>query len=248
MHSEPSMPPSWQSLITSRQGSATRCTIGQYSPLTKRFSPASTSLTIYTWIDAHVEIFHLEFCKNILGIHRNAPNLGCRAELGRFPLLSEKRAAKFWLHLSDTPTDSYHHSAFTYRKKHPESDPLHYLVEKHQLNSTIQFKYSKMKETEKITQEEYIHDWQHKVAQLKKLTYFHSIKSDYKLAPYRSSIKNYGQRKLLTKYRLSEHSLSVETSRHKQSWRARELRLCSHCTERECVCVCERERARVCIV
>ncbi len=44
-------------------------------------------------------------------------------------------------------------------------------------------------------------------------------------------MKDYGQRKLLTKYRLSEHSLSVETGRHKQSWRARELRLCSHCTE-----------------
>ncbi len=105
---------------------------------------------------------------------------------------------------------------------------MHYLVDKNQFNSTIQFKYSKVKETEKITQEEYIHDWQHKVAQLKKLTYFHSIKSDDKLAPYLIKIKDYGQRKLLTKYHLSEHSLSVETGRHKQSWRARE---CSHCTE-----------------
>ncbi len=187
-----------------------------------------------SWDKNPVEIFHLEFCKNILGIHRNAPNLGCRAELGRFPLLSEiqKRAAKFWFHLSDTPTDSYHHSAFTYRQKHPESDPMHYLVEKHQLNSTIRCKHSKVKETETITQEEYIHDWQQKVTQVKKLTYFHSIKSDYKLAPYLSIIKGYGQRKLLTKYRLSEHSLCVEMGRHKQSWRPRELRLCSHCTDR----------------
>ncbi len=76
---------------------------------------------------------------------------------------------------------------------------MHYLVEKNKLNSTIQFKYSKIKETEKITQEEYIHDWQKKVAQLKKITYFHSIKSDYKLAPYLSNIKNYGKRKLLKK-------------------------------------------------
>ncbi len=127
-------------------------------------------LNYETWDKNPVEIFHLEFGKNILGIHRNAPNLGCRAELGRFPLLSEiqKRAAKFWFHLSDTPTDSYHHSAFTYRQKHPESDPFHYLVEKHQLNSTIQCKHSKVKETEKITQEEYIHDWQQKVTQVKK--------------------------------------------------------------------------------
>ncbi len=160
-------------------------------------------------------------------------NLGCRAELGRFPLLSEiqKRAVKFWFYLSDTPIDSYHHSAFTYRQKHPESDPMHYLVEKHQVNSTIRCKLSKVKETEKITQEEYIYDWQQKVTQVKKWPYFHSIQSDYKLAPYLSIFKGYGQRKLLTKYRLSEHSLCVETGRHKQSWRARELRLCSHCTD-----------------
>ncbi len=175
-----------------------------------------------------------------LGNSQKRPKSGLQGRTGQIPLLSEiqKRAAKFWFHLSDTPTDRYHHSAFTYRQKHPESDPLHYLVEKHQLNSTIQCKHSKVKETEKITQEEYIHDWQQKVTQVKKLTYFHSIKSDYKLAPYLSCIKNYGHRKLLTKYRLSEHSLSVETGRHKQSWRARELRLCSHCTVCVCVCVC----------
>ncbi len=73
---------------------------------------------------------------------------------------------------------------------------MHYLVEKHQLNSTIRCKHSKVKETETITQEEYIQDWQQKVTQVKKLTYFHSIKSDYKLAPHLSIIKGYGQRKL----------------------------------------------------
>ncbi|KAI2642407.1 hypothetical protein H4Q32_030857 [Labeo rohita] len=125
-------------------------------------------LNYETWDKNPVEIFHLEFCKNILGIHRNAPNLGCRAELG--------------------------------------------------------FTITVLSLIGKNTQRQ-------KVTQVKKLTYFYSIKSDYKLAPYLSSIKNYGHRKLLTKYRLSEHILSVETGRHKQSWRARELRLCSHCTE-----------------
>ncbi len=42
---------------------ATGRTIGQYSPLTKRFSPTWTSLTVYTRIDAHKQtdsaILHL---------------------------------------------------------------------------------------------------------------------------------------------------------------------------------------------
>lgn len=111
-------------------------------------------------------MFHLEFCKNILGLQRNTPSLGCRAELGRFPLLAEiqKRTAKFWFHLSDTVTDDYHHCTLTYRTGHPESEPMHYLVEKHQLSSTIQLRHAKVKEIGKLTQEEYIHDWQIKVA------------------------------------------------------------------------------------
>lgn len=190
-------------------------------------------LNYESWDKNPVEIFHLEFCKNILGLHRNAPSLGCRAELGRFPLLSEiqKRAAKFWFHLSDSQADAYHHCALAYRAGHPETDPLHYLVETHQLNSKIQFKLSKIKEIGQRTQEKYTHDWQIKTAQINKLKYFHKIKSDYQLAPYLIKIKDYRQRKLLAKYRLSDHSLYIETGRHKQSWTARELRLCSNCSE-----------------
>ena len=106
-----------------------------------------------------------------------------------------------------------------------------HLVEKHKLNPTIQFRHAKVKEIGNITKEEYIQDWQIKVTQVNKLKYFHKIKSDYKLAPYLTEISNYGQRKLLTRYRISDHSLCVETGRHKPSWRAREFRLCSHCTD-----------------
>ncbi len=36
--------------------------------------------------------------------------------------------------------------------------------------------------------------------------------------PYLSIIKDYGQRKLLSKYHLSEHDLCVETGQQKQSF------------------------------
>lgn len=190
-------------------------------------------LNYTSWDKRPTEMFHLEFCKNILGLDRNAPSLGCRAELGRFPLLAEiqKRTAKFWFHLSDTRTDDYHHCALMYRTGHPESDPMHHLVEKHQLSSTIQLRHAKVKEIGKLTQEEYIHDWQIKVEQINKLKYFYRLKTSYQLAPYLIKIKDYSKRKLLTKYRLSDHRLCVETGRHKHSWRERELRLCPHCTE-----------------
>ncbi len=62
------------------------------------------------------------------------------------------------------------------------------------------------------------------------------------MTPYLIKMKDYGQRKLLTKYRLSEQSLSVETGRHKQSWRARELNplfiINALCKYLPCICYC----------
>lgn len=107
---------------------------------------------------------------------------------------------------------------------------MHYLVEKHQLNSQTLSQHIKTKEIEKITQEDYKLNWQNKVQQIKKLACFNQIKPGYELAPYLTNIKSPGQRKLMSRYRLSGHSLSVETGRHKRSWRSPELRLCPHCS------------------
>ncbi len=46
-----------------------------------------TKQNFQTWEKHPVETLHAEFCKSILGVHRNAPNSACRAELGQYPLL-----------------------------------------------------------------------------------------------------------------------------------------------------------------
>lgn len=117
------------------------------------------------WDKSPTESLHLDFCKNMLGIHRNTSNMACRAELGRFPLLLhiEKRAAKFWTHLAHTAPQNYCSSAFLYKTQHPESNPLEYLAQKHQLNSTTQSTLAKFKQIEKTMQDEYYHYWQEKI-------------------------------------------------------------------------------------
>ncbi len=80
-------------------------------------------LNYESWDKNPVEIFHLEFLQKIYWeFTETAPNLGCRAELGRSlcSLKSRREPRSSGSSLSDTPTDSYHHSAFTYRQKHPE--------------------------------------------------------------------------------------------------------------------------------
>ena len=39
------------------------------------------------------ELMHLRFCKRVLSVPWSAPNIGCRAELGRFPLSLEIKTA-----------------------------------------------------------------------------------------------------------------------------------------------------------
>ncbi|XP_053549032.1 uncharacterized protein LOC128640586 [Bombina bombina] len=65
------------------------------------------------WDKTLTEIAHLQFCKYALRVHRSAPNNGCRAELGRFPLLlpMQKRVYKFWCHLTNSDTSTLYHQA-----------------------------------------------------------------------------------------------------------------------------------------
>ncbi len=56
-----------------------------------------------------------------------------------------------------------------------------------------------------------------------------AIKSKHELEEYLQSVKDTKQRQILTKYRLSEHSLAIETGRHRKSWLPREQRVCAHC-------------------
>ena len=52
------------------------------------------------------EQLHLKFCKMLLGLRKNTPNLAVRAELGRFPLTIEiyMSLIKYWIRLINLPT------------------------------------------------------------------------------------------------------------------------------------------------
>ncbi len=55
------------------------------------------------------------------------------------------------------------------------------------------------------------------------------LNREYTTASYLSAVSDVKLRKTLTMYRLSEHSLAVETGRRRQTLVSREDRLCSHC-------------------
>ena len=68
--------------------------------------------------------------ENILHVQRGIPNNACRAELGRYPLIIkiQKRAIKFYNHLTGSDSHTFHNKAITYREMNLEKRSLSKLV------------------------------------------------------------------------------------------------------------------------
>ncbi len=83
------------------------------------------------WEKHPIETLHAELCKNILHVHRHTTNNACRAELGKYPLITkiQKRAIKFWKHLKLSDPQSYHYKALQYQEMSKESKPFLQLIQ-----------------------------------------------------------------------------------------------------------------------
>lgn len=192
------------------------------------------------WDKHPIEILHTEICKSILRVHRNTPNNGCRAELGQFPLLIRihKRAIKFYKHLKTSDPNSYHYKALQCQEERLEKSPLSQLVLRlSSTNSTRQAQDSphtigaqQIIEKEK---EHYINYWTSKTKTQSKLQCYLALNRKYTVAEYLSTVTDEKLRKTLTMYRLSDHSLAIETGRHRQTWLPTEDRLCQLCPHRQ---------------
>ena len=77
----------------------------------------------------------------------------------------------------------------------------------------------------------YITNWNTQTKTQSKMQCYLDLKREYRLADYLTTVTNTKYRNTLTKYRLSEHSLAIETGRYKQSWLPKEERFCQLCKE-----------------
>ncbi len=83
------------------------------------------------WEKHPIETLHAELCKNILHVPRHTTNNACRAELGKYPLITkiQKRPIKFWKHLKLSDPQSYHYKALQYQEMSKESKPFLQLIQ-----------------------------------------------------------------------------------------------------------------------
>ena len=188
------------------------------------------------WDKHQIEILHTEFCKFILKVQRKTPNNACRAELGQFPLLIDiqKRAISFYKHLQNSDPASYHHQALQSQEENIEKSPLSQLVLRLTPTNPVlpQDRPQTIWPNQIITKqkENYITYWKNITKTQSKLESYLALNRQYTVADYLTTVTDPKLRKTLTRYRLSDHSLAIETGRHRQTWLPREDRLCSLCS------------------
>ena len=192
------------------------------------------------WDKTEVEKCHLRFCRYFLGVSNKASNVACRGELGRFPLkiFIDKLSIKFFNHLICLSDDTFakqsllmSFSLFKRKKKCYFSNLKQMLdrvdssiwpvsIERVIDNDTLMNLESSMKNN-------YFQVWKNVLKNSSKLSFYSTFKEFYEQEPYLNVLRNFEQRRLFTKFRISNHQLAIETGRYYNI--PRDDRLCSLC-------------------
>jgi hypothetical protein len=88
-------------------------------------------------------------------------------------------------------------------------------------------KYTTINEFIQNEKNNYISFWKQQIENSTKLSFYGSFKQQYKLEEYLNIIKEPSQRRIFSKFRISNHKLEIEFGRYKTV--RREERICKNC-------------------
>ena len=194
------------------------------------------------WDKSQTEKVHLRFCKYYLGVNRTASNIACRSELGRFPLklFIDKLILKFYNHLIILPDDAIAKQAFLISKSLFSRNKLSFhtnvqnIFRMYGLGDLCTFENSlitdkSLEEFVSQMKDQYFKKWRVDLSYSKKLEFFKQIKNNYEPESYLNQIRHFDQKKIFTKFRISNHKLAIETGRYFKEKIQTHLRQCKCC-------------------
>ena len=170
-----------------------------------------------------IEVMHMKFCKELLGVQKQTTNVGVLLELGQIPLSIRgiKSAIKNWVRIcSDQKCNnllklSYenritHHLTWKERIEHTLTvNGMHDIF----LNKNKNAHLCAFQRLYDIFHQSAFHDMKRDTS---KLRTYNLLKAEPGYEMYLSEIQNINQRIALTKFRLSNHCLKIETGRHER--------------------------------
>ena len=196
------------------------------------------------WDKTPTEKAHLHFCKIYLGVNKRATNAASRSELGRLPLKYEieKRILNYYTHLENLSDSTIAKQMYNLSKTFPSSKPsflnhLNLLVAKYNLpaepNKLSTYIKKSMNTIKQRMLNDYIPKWITKINNSSKLQFYNSIKHNYLQETYIDNVKNIKNRYILSKFRLSNHSLQIEKGRYCNPPLPADQRTCPLCKNSE---------------
>lgn len=180
-----------------------------------------------------IEKVHVKFCKFILGVNKRAVNLAVKGELGRFPIgiSCMLQALKYWFHIQTSNNGLLREALVVSENLHKEHVFTWYSF----FTSLCKMLDMKVSEVTVATTtllrmklcDKYIQYWSGSIKSFSKLDTYSSVKQNFGMENYISDVKTRPHRITLTKMRISNHRLAIETGRFSRI--PRNDRVCGYC-------------------
>ena len=166
-----------------------------------------------------VEKFHMKFIKEILGVHCKTTNVACRSELGRLPIRSKIMfsSIKFLNHIISSENTLVFKLFQATEKDNPWTNKIYSIIKRLGFPFLVNSKHSLKPFLSRIKQriqDQYIQEELYKISQSNKLNFFQSLNFMNKRSYYVDIVHKRSERSILSKIRLSAHSLNIEKGRH----------------------------------
>ena len=195
------------------------------------------------WDKNEIEKTYLQFLRQILGVNRSATRAMVRGELNQHSLQEEvlRRHINYAKYIQGKEDTSIVKQAYTYELNRPnENTSFFSTMQKHtaeiyELNNTFHpyadpyvniYEITKLRS---VTHEIFHREWKRKLEDSSKCDTYRLFKDQMKFELYLLH-PNRKERVAMTKLRISDHKLMIETERHKTPIPPREERLCYMCS------------------
>ena len=191
------------------------------------------------------------FQKFILGVNKNTPTMGIIGESGQVPLYLQGFISllKLWFrntHMSgETLANKAYKAQLSGEKQSDWLSTVHFLLKYIGMEGTqcsnVFDASSFEKECKKKLIQKFTDEWKCKLKNDGRLKFYDQIKHIYAKEKYLDDVKDYKTRKMITKFRCSDHKLEIEIGRHNGT--PPDERICKLChdeieNEIHFLCVC----------
>jgi hypothetical protein len=180
-----------------------------------------------------MEKVHHKLGKSVLGIKETSSNIAAKSELGRLPLdtFIKTQVILYFSRIDCKEINPLVQEAFKLNKTLSQDGIYTWytfareILAEFDINEEDLFVLDKpfknpiKNSTKRVVKEKYdqiILEKNSNLDENSKLFLYNKLKNEIKLEDYLSTLKNFNSRKILTKFRISDHKLEIEIGRYKK--------------------------------